>query len=82
MSDIAKKIAPPSDYTDTAVVMVTAGTLRKGAAEITRLRATLAARDAEVERLRAALKEVLNLPYGSEGYCRVIARRSIERRNI
>lgn len=37
---------------------------------ITRLRA-------ENERLRAALKEILNLPYGSEGYCRVIARAAL-----
>lgn len=60
MSDIAKKIAPPSDYTDTAVVMVTAGTLRKGAAEIERLRTDernlwlmVQARDAEIARLKA-----------------------------
>ena len=31
----------------------------------------------ENERLRAALKEILNLPYGSEDYCRVIARATL-----
>ena len=33
---------------------------------------------ADYECLRAALKEILNLPYGSEGYCRVIARAALD----
>ena len=51
MSDIASQIAPPSDYSDEALIYNTAGSLRKVVSEIERL-------NAEVARMREAYREM------------------------
>jgi hypothetical protein len=53
MSDIASKIAPPSDYSDEALIYNTAGTLRKVVAEIERLKADVDTFTAAVDYLTA-----------------------------
>lgn len=65
MSDIVKLIEPPTDYSDTAIVFMSAGNLRKARDEITTLRVendalakSCAAAAENNERLRAEVEKL------------------------